>query len=55
MGVSGEMHPISSLEELFGSLKPDRPIASPREEKQAAREAIAREAASEGLEAPVVQ
>jgi len=34
---------------LFGSLKLKRPVASAREEKQAAREAIAREAGGEGI------
>lgn len=36
------------LDELFGSLKPGRPVATAREEKRAAREAMAREAAREG-------
>lgn len=34
------------LEELFGSVKVKRPIASPEEEKRAAQEAMARETAS---------
>jgi len=37
------------LDELFGSLKSKKPAASIRTEKQAAREAIAREAGKEGL------
>jgi AbrB family looped-hinge helix DNA binding protein len=37
------------LDELFGSLKPKKPVASSQTEKQAARNAIAREAAKEGL------
>ena len=45
---SAVMRPEPDLDELFGSLKPKRPVASSREEKQAAREAMAREAASEG-------
>jgi len=55
MGFSDEMHPISALGELFGSLTLDRPTASPREEKRAAREAIGLEAGSEGFEEPAVQ
>jgi bifunctional DNA-binding transcriptional regulator/antitoxin component of YhaV-PrlF toxin-antitoxin module len=42
---SAVMRPAPGLEELFGSLKLGRPAASPRAEKQAAREAIAQEAA----------
>ena len=32
------------LDQLFGSLKPKRPVGNPRDEKRAAREAMAREA-----------
>lgn len=42
------VRPEPALDELFGSLKLRRPVASTREEKQAAREAMAREAAGEG-------
>jgi len=37
------------LDELFGSLKIKKPVASSRAEKSAARDAMAREAAREGL------
>ena len=37
------MRPVPSLDELFGSVKVQRPIGTPREEKQAARAAIARQ------------
>jgi hypothetical protein len=37
---SAVMRPAPGLDELFGSLKLKRPVASSREEKQAAREAI---------------
>jgi antitoxin PrlF len=55
--VSYEVQPDGSavlrrepvLNELFGSLKLKKPVASSRREKQAAREAMAREAAKEGL------
>ncbi len=40
------IRPELALEELFGTLKLRRPVASSREEKQAAREAMAREAAA---------
>jgi hypothetical protein len=43
------MRPAPGLDELFGSLKLRRPVASPREEKQAARQAMARAAAPKGL------
>jgi antitoxin PrlF len=43
------MRPEPALDELFGSLKLSRPVASSREEKQAARQAMAREASQEGL------
>jgi bifunctional DNA-binding transcriptional regulator/antitoxin component of YhaV-PrlF toxin-antitoxin module len=46
---SAVMRPVPQLEALFGSLKINRPMASIREEKQAARAAMAREAANEGL------
>jgi bifunctional DNA-binding transcriptional regulator/antitoxin component of YhaV-PrlF toxin-antitoxin module len=46
---SAVIRPVASLDELFGSLTLNRPTASPAEEKQAAREAIAREAAGEGI------
>ena len=42
------MRPEPALDELFGSLKLRRPVASTREEKQTARESMAREAAGEG-------
>jgi bifunctional DNA-binding transcriptional regulator/antitoxin component of YhaV-PrlF toxin-antitoxin module len=46
---SAVMRPAPGLDELFGSLKLKRPVATPREEKQAAREAISRAAARKGL------
>ncbi|MGB8355302.1 MAG: type II toxin-antitoxin system PrlF family antitoxin [Chthoniobacteraceae bacterium] len=46
---SAVIRPVPGLDELFGSLKLKRPVASTREEKQAAREAIAHEAGSEGI------
>ena len=46
---SAVLRPAPGLEELFGSLKLKRPVASSREEKQAAREAMARGAAKKGL------
>ena len=46
---SAVMRPAPGLGELFGSLKLKRPAASAREEKQAGREAMAREAAKKGL------
>ena len=46
---SAVIRPVPGLDELFGSLAPNRPVASAREEKRAAREAIAREAGSEGV------
>jgi bifunctional DNA-binding transcriptional regulator/antitoxin component of YhaV-PrlF toxin-antitoxin module len=42
---SAVMRPAPGLDELFGSVKLKRPLASPREEKQGAREAMARGAA----------
>jgi bifunctional DNA-binding transcriptional regulator/antitoxin component of YhaV-PrlF toxin-antitoxin module len=47
---SAVMRPVPGLDELFGSLAFNRPAVSAREEKQAARDAIAREAGGEGLE-----
>jgi len=47
---SAVIRPVPGLDELFGSLPLNRPVASPREEKQAAREAIARDAETEGLQ-----
>lgn len=49
MDGSVVVRPEPALDELFGSLKLRRPVASTREEKQAAREAMAREAAGEGV------
>jgi bifunctional DNA-binding transcriptional regulator/antitoxin component of YhaV-PrlF toxin-antitoxin module len=46
---SAVIRPAPGLDELFGSLRPKAAAASSRKEKQAAREAIAREAAKEGL------
>ncbi len=43
------MRPIPRLDELFGSIKLDRPVASIREEKDAARKAMSEEASREGL------
>ncbi len=43
------LRPVPRLEDLFGSLKPNRPVTNSRTEKQAAREAIAREASAEGI------
>lgn len=42
------MRPEPGLDELFGSLKLNRPVASSREEKRGARKAMAQEAAGEG-------
>jgi len=42
------VRPEPALDELFGSLKLRRPVATACEEKQAARDAMAREAAGEG-------
>lgn len=41
------VRPEPPLDALFGSLKLRRPVASTREEKRAAREAMARDAAGE--------
>jgi bifunctional DNA-binding transcriptional regulator/antitoxin component of YhaV-PrlF toxin-antitoxin module len=42
------MRPVPQLDGLFGSIKLGRPVASTREEKEAARAAIAAEASREG-------
>ena len=42
------VRPEPGLDELFGSLKLNRPVASSREEKSRARKAMAEEAAREG-------
>jgi bifunctional DNA-binding transcriptional regulator/antitoxin component of YhaV-PrlF toxin-antitoxin module len=44
------MRPIPQIDGLFGSVKLGRPVANIREEKEAARAAIAIEASREGLE-----
>ncbi len=44
------IRPLPGLDELFGSLKSRRRPGTPREEKQAARLAMARDAAFEGLD-----
>jgi bifunctional DNA-binding transcriptional regulator/antitoxin component of YhaV-PrlF toxin-antitoxin module len=44
------IRPVPGLDELFGSLKIKRRAGTPREEKRAARLAMARDAVSEGLE-----
>jgi bifunctional DNA-binding transcriptional regulator/antitoxin component of YhaV-PrlF toxin-antitoxin module len=41
---SAVLRPVPRLDELFGSVKLDRPAATTREEKQAARTALAHEA-----------
>jgi bifunctional DNA-binding transcriptional regulator/antitoxin component of YhaV-PrlF toxin-antitoxin module len=46
---SAVLRPEPGLDELFGSLKIKKLVASNRTEKQSARDAIAREAAKEGL------
>ena len=46
---SAIMRPVPSLDKLFGSLAPNKPATTTRVEKQAARDAIAREAANQGL------
>ena len=45
---SAVMRPAPGLDDLFGSLKLKRAVASPRVEKQAARQAMARAAAPKG-------
>jgi hypothetical protein len=42
------MRPVPQLDGLFGSIKLGRPVVSAREEKEAARAAIAAEASREG-------
>ena len=42
------MRPIPQLDGLFGSVKLGRPVAPAREEKEAARVAIAADASREG-------
>lgn len=44
---SAVLRPVPRLDNLFGSIKLDRPVVSEREEKQAAREAMARDAAND--------
>ncbi|MGO8677208.1 MAG: type II toxin-antitoxin system PrlF family antitoxin [Limisphaerales bacterium] len=46
---SAVLRPVPRLDEIFGSVKLGRSAASSREEKRAARHAIAREASKEGL------
>jgi len=46
---SAVMRPVPRLDELFGSVKLARPVASTSEEKDAARAAIADEASRKGL------
>ena len=43
------MRPVPQLDGLFGSVKLGRPVATAREEKEAARAAIAQEASREGI------
>ena len=43
---SAVIRPVTALDELFGSVKLNRPFVSPREEKEAARAAIAADVAS---------
>ena len=43
---SAVMRPVTTLDELFGSVKLNRPVVSPREEKEAARASIAADVAS---------
>lgn len=45
---SAVIRPVPGLDALFGSLKTKRPAATPQAEKQAARDAIAQDAATEG-------
>ena len=45
---SAVIRPVPHLDELFGSLKPGKPVADTRTEKQAARDAMARDAATKG-------
>jgi antitoxin PrlF len=46
---SAILRPEPELDDLFGSLKLKKSVAASREEKQAARVAMAREAGKEGL------
>jgi bifunctional DNA-binding transcriptional regulator/antitoxin component of YhaV-PrlF toxin-antitoxin module len=45
---SAIMRPVPNLDQLFGSVKLRRRVASPREEKEAARSAMARDASKRG-------
>jgi bifunctional DNA-binding transcriptional regulator/antitoxin component of YhaV-PrlF toxin-antitoxin module len=45
---SAVLRPVPGLDELFGSIKPEQPVATTREEKVAARAAMARESARKG-------
>lgn len=45
---SAILRPLPGLEQLFGSVKLGRPVASSREEKQAARTAMARPPSQKG-------
>ena len=45
---SAILRPEPGLDELFGSIKLKKPVASPQEEKRAARNAMAQESAKEG-------
>jgi AbrB family looped-hinge helix DNA binding protein len=47
---SAVLRPEPDLDELFGSLKPKRPVLSGAREKAEVRTALAREVAREGLE-----
>ena len=46
---SAVLRPVPPLDDLFGSVKLGRTVATTRQEKQAARSAIAREASRKGL------
>jgi len=46
---SAVLRPVPGLEQLFGSVKLRRPVASAREEKQAAQTAMARTPSKRGL------
>lgn len=43
------LRPVARLGQLFGSIKLGRPVASTREEKQAARTAMVRNASKKGM------
>lgn len=45
---SAVIRPQPELDELFGSVRIRKPVATTREEKKAARDAMAREAGTEG-------